>query len=132
MSSVMGRKELRRRMAEGKTIRVRAIVREFLPVALSSINRDFSPGIHVSGTSVEVVSPAQYKGLNLLVHHQKTPPAESCWRALGCKVEFDFYERHLEAKQAKLQGLPFIYDRDLTNLALEKAASAAAHKDAGP
>lgn len=125
-------KELRRKMAERGTVHLQAVVRAFAPVALSSINRDFSPGVHVSGTRVEVASPAKYKGLDLLVHHQRTPTAESCWRVLGCKVEFDFYERHLEARQAKLRGLPFIYDRDLTNLAMEKPAPAAVHKDAGP
>jgi hypothetical protein len=121
-------KELLRRMAEGKVVRVRTVVQVFLPVALSSMNEDFSHGVHVSGTSVKVVSPAKYKGLSLLIHHQTPPNAESCWRAPGCKIEFDFYDRQLEAKQAKLRGVPFIYDGFLKNLALgspvaEKAAT---------
>jgi len=130
-STVDHLKELRKRMAEGGVVHVRTVVRVFIPVALSSLNRDFTPGVHVSGTTVEVVSPAKYKGLELLVHHQKAPTAESCWRAVGCKIEFDFHERHLEAKQARLRGLPFLYDRDLTNLALDQLAPAAVRKDAG-
>jgi len=111
-------KELQRRMAEGPIVRVQTAVQGFVPVALSSLNKDLSPGVHVSGTSVEVVSPVKYKGLELLIHHQTSPSAQSCWRTPGCRVEFDFYERQLEAKQAKLQGLPFIYDRGLKNVAL--------------
>ncbi len=125
-------RELRRKMAEGGIVRVRTFVRAFVPVALESLNSDFSPGVLVSGSSLEVVSPVKYKGLDLLVHHQRAPTAESCWRALGCKIEFDFQERHLEAERAKLRGLPFIYDSDLTNLVLEKPAPATMPKDAGP
>jgi hypothetical protein len=132
-------KELRRRMAEGQTLRVHTLVQVFLPVALSSLNRDpahggLTHGVHVSGTTVEVVSPAKYKGLRLLIHHVTPPSADSCWRAPGCRIEFDCQDRLLEAKQVRLPGVPFIYDRDFKNVTLGKpsAEKATAGKDAGP
>lgn len=129
-------KELRKRIAEGQIVHVRAAVRSFLPIALSSQNKDHSPGVHVSGAMVEVVSPAQYKGLQLLVHHHKAQVTGSCWRVVGCKIEFDFPDRQLEARQMKLPGLLFLYDRDLKNVTLgapspEKAATPTVGKDGG-
>lgn len=129
--------ELRRRMAEGQIVRVRTVVRSFLPVALSSLNEDPSPGVHASGTTVRVVSPVKYRGLQLLIHHQTPPDAESCWRVPGCKIEFDFHDRQLEAEQVKLPRVPFIYDGDLKNVTVgsppsEKATTPSVGKDAGP
>ena len=111
-------KELRRRIAEGQIVRVRTVVRSFLPVALSSLNRELSHGVHVSGTAVEIASPPKYKGLELLIHHQRPPDARSCWRAPGCKIEFDVSERQLEATQVKLPRVPLIYNSDLKEVSL--------------
>jgi len=130
-------KELRRRMAEGQVVRVRAVVRSFIPVALSSLNEDLSSGVHVSGTMVRVVSPVKFKGLQLLIHHQALPDEGSCWRVPDCKIEFDFHNRQLEAKQVKLPGVPFIYDGNLKNVTVEsspweKTVTPSVGKDAGP
>jgi hypothetical protein len=130
-------KELLRRMAEGQIVHVRSVARSFLPVALSSLDRDLSPGVHVSGTTVEVVSPAKFRGLQLLIHHQTPPDVKSCWRAPGCRIEFDFHDRQLEAEQVKLPGVHLIYDGDLKNVTLgsppsKKATTPSGGKDAGP
>ena len=110
--------ELRRRMLEGTMVRVRAIVQVFHATALSSINKGGLGGIHVAGTKVKVASPQKYDGLELLIHHAKSPGDDSCWRVTGCVAEFDIVERQLEARQAGMRGMGFIYDRDLKNVSL--------------
>lgn len=111
-------KELERRIAKGQVVRVHTIVQTYLPVALSSLNEDFTHGYHLSGTTLKVVSPVKYVGAELLVHHPTPPSPESCWRAPGCRIEFDFNGRQLEARQAKLPVASFIFDRDLKNATL--------------
>jgi hypothetical protein len=132
-STIDYRRDLRRRMAEGQVVRVRSVVRSFIPVALSSLSGDLSCAVHVPGTMVEIASPAKYKGLQLLVHHQPPPDAGSCWRAPGCKIEFDSYDRLLEAERVKLAGVPLIYDQDLKNISLATPSTKtpSASKDAG-
>lgn len=129
-------KELERRIAKGEVVHVQVIVEAFLPIALSSLNSDFSHGYQVSGTTLKVVLPVKYKGVGLLIHHQAQPSAESCWRAPGCKVEFDFNDRRLEAEQVRLPGTFFIYDSDLKNVTLgsvpEKAPTTSVGRDAAP
>ena len=64
--------ELQRRIESGKTMRVRAVVKAFLPIALSSFDLS-GGGFHVAGTRVIVASPRKYGGLVLLVHHDQAP-----------------------------------------------------------
>lgn len=110
--------ELRRRMAKGPTARVRAIVQVFLPVALEGLKASGAPVVRVAGTRIGVRSPARYDGLSLLIHHSQLPAVNSCWRAPGCAVEFDLYERRLEAEQARLGHTGYLYEGELKSVSL--------------
>jgi hypothetical protein len=113
--------ELQRRIALGQVVRARAVIKVFLPIALSSFSLNGTDDIHVAGTKVKIVYPKRFEGLDLLIHHNKMPGEDSCWRKPDCEVEFDLYQRLLETLQAGMDTW-FIYDSDLKNIAFARPA----------
>jgi hypothetical protein len=112
--------ELRKRIADGRTARVRAVVKAYYPVALESFDLT-NGGFHVSGTSVTIVAPREFAGLALFVHHDQEPTDGSCWRTPGCAAEFDVYERLLEARRAGINCTwLLLYDTELKNTVLDR------------
>jgi len=110
--------ELRKRIADGRTTRVRAVVTAYYPFALESFDLT-TGGFHVSGTRVKIVLPQEFAGLGLLVHHDQEPAEGSCWRTPGCAAEFDVYERLLEAQRAGIHCTwLLLYDTELKNTVL--------------
>jgi len=115
--------ELRKRIAEGRTTRVRAVVKAYYPVALESFDLT-TGGFHVSGTRVRIVAPQEFAGLVLFVHHDQEPAEGSCWQTPGCAAEFDVYERLLEAQRAGIDCTwLLIYDTELKNTVLDRPSA---------
>jgi len=115
--------ELRKRIADGRTVRARAVVKAYYPVALESFDLT-NGGFHVSGTSMRIVAPQEFAGLVLFVHHDQEPTEGSCWQTPGCAAEFDVYERLLEAQRAGIDcRWLLIYDTELKNTVLDQPSA---------
>jgi hypothetical protein len=112
--------ELRKRIANGRIVRARTVVKAYYPVALESFDLT-TGGFHVSGTRVRIVLPQEFAGVALFVYHDQEPAEGSCWRTPGCAAEFDLYERLLEARQAGMDCTwLFLYDSELNNTVLDR------------
>jgi hypothetical protein len=110
--------ELRRRALEGPVVHTRAVVQNFQATALSSMTKGQLAPVHIASTRVKILFPPKFEGLELSIFHATRIGDDSCWRVMGCIAEFDIPERLLDARQAGMQEIGLIYDRDLKNLSL--------------
>jgi hypothetical protein len=112
--------ELRRRIAAGPRVRLKAVYHGFRQFGGSRFALDSEGERTWSVTTCQVISPERYKGWVIPINHSVELPVSNCWRTEGCVAEFDVNERVVEALHNDIFGFTeSIFDSQLGNPKLD-------------
>ncbi len=118
--------ELRRRIAAGPRVRLKAVYNGFRQFGGSRFALDREGERTWSATTCRIISPKRYTGWVIPINHSVEVPGGNCWRTEGCVAEFDVNERVVEALHDDIFGFTeSIFDSQLGNLKLEMPAGGA-------